>query len=72
MVKKNDANQAQPTQAADAGNDDDVSGLAAKLRACADQLEAPAPAGAQTGLRDRLRPLLELALEVLPKLIARL
>jgi hypothetical protein len=68
MVKKNDANQAQP---AEAGNDD-VSGLAAKLRACADQLEAPAPAGAQAGLRDRLRPLLELALEVLPKILARL
>jgi hypothetical protein len=69
MAKKN--GETQHAQAADAERHD-MKDVAAKLRACANELEAPAPAGAQAALRDRLRPLLEVALEVLPLILRRL
>jgi hypothetical protein len=70
MAKK-ETNQTQPAQAADAGQHD-LAGVAAELRECAFRLEAPAPAGAQAALGDRLKPLLELALKVLPLILQRL
>ncbi len=61
-----DAGQAQPAQGGD------LQSVAAKLRQCADQLEAPQHAGAQAAPRDAIKSLLEMLIQIAPVILSRL